>query len=154
MLPGLSAIEAPALPGMSAFELMATNISATGVTADYQPMALIRERMEELGIVPADRLLEVEDGTRLRIAGIVTHRQRPQTASGLTFLGMEDETGLMNVMVSVGLWQRQRVLARNAKALIIRGIVQNAQGVATVVADRLEPLDMGEFLSRGSRDFR
>lgn len=60
----------------------------------------------------------------------------------------------MNVMVSVGLWQRQRVLARNAKALIIRGIVQNAQGVATVVADRLEPLDMGEFLSRGSRDFR
>lgn len=84
-----SVIEAPALPGMSAFELMATNISATGVTADYQPMALIRERMEELGIVPADRLLEVEDGTRLRIAGIVTHRQRPQTASGLTFLGME-----------------------------------------------------------------
>lgn len=139
---------------MSAFELMATNISATGVTADYQPMALIRERMGELGIVPADRLLEVEDGTRLRIAGIVTHRQRPQTASGLTFLGMEDETGLMNVMVSVGLWQRQRVLARNAKALIIRGIVQNVQGVATVVADRLEPLDMGEFLSRGSRDFR
>lgn len=154
MLPGLSAIEAPALPGMSAFELMATNISATGVTADHQPMALIRERMDALGIVPADRLLDVEDGTRLRIAGIVTHRQRPQTASGLTFLGMEDETGLMNVMVSVGLWQRQRVLARNAKALIIRGIVQNAQGVAAVVADRLEPLDMGEFLSRGSRDFR
>ncbi|WP_096454543.1 error-prone DNA polymerase [Corynebacterium suranareeae] len=154
MLPGLSAIESPALPGMSAFELMATNISATGVTADYQPMALIRQRMDALGIVTAEQLREVEDGTRLRVAGIVTHRQRPQTASGLTFLGMEDETGLMNVMVSVGLWERQRVLARNAKALIIRGIVQNAQGVVTIVADRLEPLDMGEFLSRGSRDFR
>ncbi|MFP7364959.1 error-prone DNA polymerase [Corynebacterium callunae] len=154
MLPGLSAISAPALPGMTAFELMAASISTTGVSADQQPMAMVRQHLNRLGIVPADQLLQVEDGTRVKIAGIVTHRQRPQTASGLTFLGLEDETGLMNVMVSVGLWKRQRVLARTAKALIIRGIVQNARGVVNIVADRLEPLELGELLSRGSRDFR
>lgn len=155
MLPGISAIEAPALPGMSAFELMATSIAATGVTPDAQPMALLRAHLESLGVVPADRLLtDVADGTRVRIAGVVTHRQRPQTASGVTFLGLEDETGLMNVMVSPGLWDRQRVLARTAKTLIVRGIVQNATGAVNVVADKLEPLSVGEWLSRGSRDFR
>ncbi|MDU7512471.1 MAG: hypothetical protein E7K57_07320, partial [Corynebacterium sp.] len=62
--------------------------------------------------------------------------------------------GLMNVMVSPGLWSRHKVLARTARAMIIRGIVQNATGAVSVVADKLEPLDFGEFLSRGSRDFR
>ena len=121
MLPGLSAIDAPALPGMSAFELLATNIAATGVTPEYQPMALLRQHLERENIVPAHELLQVADGTRVKVAGIITHRQRPRTASGLTFLGLEDETGLLNVMVSVGLWNRQRLLARTAKALIIRG---------------------------------
>ena len=155
MLPGVSAIEAPALPGMSAFELMATSIATTGVTHDAQPMALLRAHLEALGVVPADQLLtDVADGTRVRIAGVVTHRQRPQTASGVTFLGLEDETGLVNVMVSPGLWDRQRVLARTAKTLIIRGVVHNATGAVNIVADKLEPLPVGELLSRGSRDFR
>ena len=106
------------------------------------------------GVVPADQLRAVEDGTRVRIAGVVTHRQHPSTAGGVTFLGMEDETGLMNVVISVGLWNRQRVVARTAKAMIVRGIVQNASGAVSIVADRLEPLEMGQWLTRGSRDFR
>ena len=52
------------------------------------------------------------------------------------------------------MWSRHKVLARTARAMIIRGIVQNATGAVSVVADKLEPLDFGEFLSRGSRDFR
>ena len=87
------------------------------------------------------------------MAGIVTHRQRPQTASGVTFFGLEDETGLINVMVTPGLWKRNKVVARTAKALVIRGIVSNANGAATVTADKLEALDVGSFFSRGSRDF-
>ena len=98
--------------------------------------------------------MRVPDGTRIRIAGVVTHRQRPTTAAGVTFLGMEDETGLMNVVIPTGLWKRQKLLARTAKALIVRGIVENASGAASILADKLEPLDMGEWLSRGSRDFR
>ena len=153
MLPGLSAIEAPALPGMNAFELMVADITATGVTHDRQPMEMLRSSLADAGVVTATALRRVPDGTRVRIAGVVTHRQRPQTASGLTFLGMEDETGLLNIMISVGLWNRQRVVARTSKALVVRGIVQNASGAVTVVADHLEPLVLGEWLSRGSRDF-
>lgn len=154
MLPGLSAIEAPSLPGMSAFELMATDIVATGVTADHQPMDFVRANLELKGVLTARDLKRVEDGSRVRIAGIVTHRQRPQTASGVTFFGLEDETGLLNVMVTPGLWARHKTLARTARALVVRGIVQNASGAVTVAADKLEPLELSEWLSRGSRDFR
>ncbi|MEX3515003.1 MULTISPECIES: error-prone DNA polymerase [unclassified Corynebacterium] len=154
MLPGMSAISAPALPGMSSFELLAQDIAATGVSHDRQPMSAVRGALDAVGILRARDLAAVPDGTRVRLAGIITHRQRPQTAAGLIFLGMEDETGLMNVMVSPGLWKRQKVLARTAKALVIRGIVQNATGAVSVVADKLEPLDIGEYFSRGSRDFR
>lgn len=154
MLPGLSAISAPALPGMTQFELLAADIAATGVTHDKQPMELIRAELNAQGIVTAAQLKQAPDGMRIKVAGVVTHRQRPQTASGLTFFGMEDETGLINVMVSPGLWQRHRVVARTAKALIVRGIVQNATGAVNVVADRLDELPLADALSRGSRDFR
>ena len=98
MLPGLTITEAPALPGMSLMELVATDISSTGVTHNLQPMQLIRPP----GVLTAAELKTAEDGSRIRVAGIVTHRQRPQTASGVTFFGLEDETGLINVMVTLG----------------------------------------------------
>ena len=154
MLPGLSALNAPALPGMNAFELMVCDIAATGVTHDRQPLEMLRSSLAARGVLTAVDLPSVPAGTRVRVAGVVTHRQRPQTASGLTFLGMEDETGLLSVMVSVGLWNRQRTVARTSRALLVRGVVQNSAGAVTVVADRLEPLALGEWLSRGSRDFR
>ncbi|PCC83514.1 error-prone DNA polymerase [Corynebacterium accolens] len=154
MLAGLSAISAPSLPGMSAFELMASDVASTGVTHDKQPMELVRAALNDAHVCTAAQLRQVPDGTRVRITGIVTHRQRPQTAAGVIFLGLEDETGLMNVMVSPGLWQLNKTVARTSKALVIRGIVQNATGAVNVVADKLEPLAMGEWLSRGSRDFR
>lgn len=154
MLPGLSAIDAPALPGMNAFELMAADIASTGVTPGLMPMDMLRDNLRRANIVAAADLKGVPDGTRIRVAGVITHRQRPRTASGVTFLGMEDETGLTNIIIPVGLWKRQKLLARTAKALIIRGIVENASGAVSVLADKLEPLEMGEWLSRGSRDFR
>ena len=139
---------------MSAFELMAADVASTGVTHNQQPMEQARGALRDRGILCAADLPGVEDGTRVRIAGVVTHRQRPQTAGGVVFFGLEDETGLMNVMVTPGLWARDKVTARTAPALIVRGIVQNASGAVTIAADQLEPLAFGEALSRGSRDFR
>ncbi|MCQ4626493.1 error-prone DNA polymerase [Corynebacterium sp. CCUG 65737] len=153
MLPGLSAISAPALPGMNAFELMAADVAATGVTPGLMPMEMLRGALGANGVVAAADLMSVEDGTRVRIAGVITHRQRPVTAGGVTFMGLEDETGLMNVVIPVGLWNRQKVLARTAKALIIRGIVENATGAVSIIADKFEPLEMGDWLARGARDF-
>ncbi|AZA14228.1 error-prone DNA polymerase [Corynebacterium choanae] len=154
MLAGLSSVTPPPLPGMSAFELAATQIAATGITVEDQPLALLRDALQAEGIIPAAQLSTVAHGTRVTIAGMVTHRQAPKTAGGVTFFGMEDETGLMNIVVSQGLWRRQEKLARTAKALTVRGIVENASGAVSIVADKLSPLPLAEYLTRGSRDFR
>ena len=152
-LPGVGASShVPTLPGMTDLELAAADVWATGVSPDSYPTQFLRERLDELGVVPADQLLAVPDGTRVLVAGAVTHRQRPATAQGVTFMNLEDETGMVNVMCSRGVWARHRKLAQTASALIIRGIVQNATGAVTVVADRMRPIDM-KVASR-SRDFQ
>ena len=60
----------------------------------------------------------------------------------------------MNVVISVGLWKRYQKVALTSKALVIRGIVRNSTGAVSIEADKLEPLPLGEVLSRSSRDFR
>ena len=75
-----------------------------------------------------------------------------QTAGGVTFLNLEDETGLINVICSPGLWARYRTLAQTATALLVRGTLQNSTGAASVVADKLQQIDLG--ITPKSRDFQ
>ncbi|GLP82386.1 error-prone DNA polymerase [Mycobacterium antarcticum] len=152
-LPGVgSSSHVPSLPGMTELELAAADVWATGVSPDSHPVQFLRDQLDELGVIPANRLLSVPDGTRVLVAGAVTHRQRPATAQGVTFLNLEDETGMVNVMCSRGVWARHRRLAQTATALVIRGIVQNATGAVTVAADRLGPIDLR--VRSKSRDFQ
>ena len=152
-LPGVgSASRVPSLPGMSELELAAADVWATGVSPDSYPTQFLRGDLDALGVVPADQLLGVPDGTRVLVAGAVTHRQRPATAQGVTFMNLEDETGMVNVLCSPGVWSRHRRLAQTATGLVIRGIVQNATGAVTVIADRMRPLSMRA--APKSRDFR
>jgi error-prone DNA polymerase len=97
-------------------------------------------------------LRECADGTRVLVGGAVTHRQRPATAGGVTFLNLEDETGMVNVICSPGFWIRYRAVLRACPALLIRGLLQHAEGVVNVLADRAEPLDLR--VSSRSRDYR
>src|SRR5205085_5876151 len=137
-LPGVgSSSHIPALPGMSELELAAADVWATGISPDSYPTQFLREDLDALGVVPAEALGSVPDGDRVLIAGAVTHRQRPATAQGVTFLNLEDETGMVNVLCTPGVWVRHRKLAQTAPALLIRGQVQNASGAVTVVAERL-----------------
>ena len=92
----------PSLPGMTELELTAADVWATGVSPDSYPTQFLREDLDALGVVPAAKLLEVRDGTRVFVAGAVTHRQRPATAQGVTFMNLEDETGMVNVLCSRG----------------------------------------------------
>src|SRR6478736_3183096 len=152
-LPGVgSSSHVPSLPGMTELELAAADVWATGISPDSYPTQFLREDLDAVGVVPADQLLAVPDGTRVLVAGAVTHRQRPATAQGVTFINLEDETGMVNILCSPGVWARHRRLAQTASALLIRGQVQNATGAVTVVADRISKLDM-RIASR-SRDFR
>jgi error-prone DNA polymerase len=82
----------------------------------------------------------------------VTHRQRPATASGTVFLNLEDETGLINVICSAGLWSRYRRIARTSPGLVVRGTLERVDSVINVVADKLEPLPLA--VGTRSRDFR
>ncbi|MEV6071625.1 error-prone DNA polymerase [Nocardia sp. NPDC052001] len=152
-LPGMgAAVDAPALPGMSALELAAADVWATGVSPGSYPTEFLRSQLDALGVIPADQLLGIRDGTRVLVGGAVTHRQRPATAAGVTFINLEDETGMVNVVCSVGLWARYRRLAQSAPALLIRGRVQNAEGAVTVVADHLQRMNLR--IEGRSRDFR
>ncbi len=152
-LPGVgSSSHVPSLPGMSELELTAADVWATGVSPDRYPTEFLRENLDAMGVVPADQLLSVPDGTRVLVAGAVTHRQRPATAQGVTFVNLEDETGMVNVLCMPAVWARHRRLAQTAAALVVRGIVQNATGAVTVVADRIGPLSLR--VASKSRDFR
>src|SRR6266571_4813892 len=106
------------------------------------PTQFLRADLDAMGVVPAEALGSVPDGTRVLVAGAVTHRQRPATAQGVTFLNLEDETGMVNVLCAPGVWARHRRLAQTASALLVRGQVQNATGAVTVIADRIGKLSM------------
>jgi error-prone DNA polymerase len=105
-----------------------------------------------MGVVPAAELLSVPDGDRVLVAGAVTHRQRPGTAQGVTFINLEDETGMVNVLCTPGVWARHRKLAQTAPALLVRGQVQNASGAITIMAERFTKLSLK--IGSKSRDFR
>ncbi|MEU4675097.1 OB-fold nucleic acid binding domain-containing protein, partial [Amycolatopsis sp. NPDC023774] len=120
---------------------------------DRHPIEFLRAHLEKLGAIPAGRLLDVPDGTRIRVGGAVTHKQRPATAGGITFLNLEDETGMCNVIVSVGMWRKCRSTWLNSPALLVRGIAQVGQGTVSLVADHVTPLDL-KGLAAASRDFR
>ncbi len=144
--------EAPMLPGMSERELASADLWATGVAFDGHPTKFVRAHLDDLGVVTALGLRDIEPGTKVQVAGVVTHRQRPATAGGTTFINLEDETGLINVVCSKGCWSRYRRVARGAAAMLIRGRLERAEGVINVIAEKLEPLPIREPLR--SRDFR
>lgn len=152
-LPGTAVgVEAPMLPGMDAIETSVADVWATGVSPDSFPTQFTRPALDEAGVRPIVDLARVEAGCRVEAAGVVTHRQRPGTARGVTFLSLEDETGLLNVVCSPGLWARHRRVARRSAAMVVRGTIERADGVTNLVADRLEPLSL-RVPSR-SRDFQ
>ena len=137
---------------MSAVELAAADDGGSVDPAGSHPTQILRCDLDAMGVTPAGRLATVPDGSRVLIAGAVTHRQRPATARGVTFVNIEDETGMVNVLCTPGVWARHRRVAQTAPALVIRGQVQNASGAVTVVAERIAALSMG--VRSRSRDFR
>ncbi len=152
-LPGIvTGAVAPPLPGMSPVEETTADLWATGISPDKHPTEHVRAVLDARGVLTATQLLAAVPASRVLVAGVVTHRQRPATASGIVFMNLEDETGLINVICSPGLWQRYRRIARTSPALLVRGTLERADGVTNVVADRLEPLPLG--MPTKSRDFR
>jgi error-prone DNA polymerase len=134
-------------------EVLLSDLWATGISPNDHIIRHLRPALDRRGALSSTQLAEAEPGRRVEVGGVVTHRQRPQTASGITFMNLEDETGLVNVVCSVGVWSRYRRIARDSRALIVRGMLERSpEGVTNLIADRFEPLEI--LAQTSSRDFR
>jgi error-prone DNA polymerase len=144
-------VQAPPLPAMTKLEETVADLWATNVTPDHHLIQFVRPYLHSLGAVPAGKLPEKRDRQPVVVGGIVTHRQQPATASGITFLSLEDETGLMNIVISRKTWSRFREVAMRSSALVIRGRLESAENVINIVANSLEELPVA--YATKSRDF-
>ncbi|MDR1824108.1 MAG: error-prone DNA polymerase [Bifidobacteriaceae bacterium] len=153
LLPGTAVgVEAPALPGLSEAELAAADMWATGVSLGEYPTAHLRPQLDQAGVVPLAQVSQCEVGEWLKVAGVVTHRQRPNTAKGVTFVSLEDETGLLNVICTADVWQKYRKAGRTATALIVSGRLERQDGAVGLKAGHLHPLYLR--VPAKSRDFQ
>jgi error-prone DNA polymerase len=134
-------------------EDLVDDYASTGLSLDHHPIGLLRRRLGPR-VVQARRLAALPDGRAVQAAGVVTHRQRPGTASGVVFLSLEDETGIINVIVWPRLLERFRAEVLQAQLLKVSGKLQNANGTQHIVAARFEALDAWlDGLAAESRDF-
>ena len=151
-LPGtVTGTRVPELRPMSPQEQSAADLWTTGVAPDGHPTRFHRSELDAAGVVVAADLLTCPAG-RVKVAGTVSHRQRPMTAGGTMFINLEDETGFVNVIVSKGCQARFRKTVLMSRALMVRGRLERHEGTANVIAEHLAPLSLPATL--GSRDFR
>ena len=149
----LVAVQPPLFSDQTSYDILAADLWATGVSTDDHPVTHYRSQLDARGVLTSKELRTHEPGRRVEVAGLVTHRQRPATASGITFLNLEDEHGLVNVVCSIGVWNKFRRVLRDSPALIARGILERSpEGVTNLVADQFEDLRVGVI--HRSRDFR
>ena len=129
-------VETPLFDPMTEWEVMHSDRIATAISPGDHPLSHLRQWLSEQGVSSSKDLRVHDLDRRVWLAGLVTHRQRPSTAGGVTFLNLEDEFGLVNVVCSKGLWRRYRLLLRHSAALIVRGTLQRSdEGVISLVAD-------------------
>ncbi|MDZ4811521.1 MAG: error-prone DNA polymerase [Pseudomonadota bacterium] len=129
--------------------------AALGYTLGAHPLKLLRGVLTRKRALRGDELLARANGAQVRSAGLVTMRQRPSTASGVTFVTLEDESGWINVVVWSHVYERQRRVLLESRLLAIDGEVQKAEGVTHLIAHRLHNWnELLDQLDTRSRDFR
>ena len=154
LLPGSPDEDAIALPAPRAGEDVVSDYRATGLTLREHPLALLRARLQRERVLDSSQLREVKHGRGVHAAGLVTQRQRPATAGGTTFVTLEDEHGMVNVVVWRDLAVRARKALLGARLLAVRGRWEQVDGVQHLIARDLRDLShlLGD-LQTGSRDF-
>jgi error-prone DNA polymerase len=150
----LERLEVSVLPKVSPEEGLQESYATVGLSLEAHPVGLVRRELDAEGVTPLARLAWLEHDTVLEVAGLIAHRQRPGTASGVVFLGLEDETGTANVIVWPKLYEAQRSLIRGQPLVRIRGIVQREGGAVSLLAREFRVLTCAPRVHTRSRDFR
>ena len=154
-LPDGRAEEPPvALPAASPLSEVVADYRATGLSLRDHPMKFLRPTLEKLRVAKASDLAILPVDRRVKVAGLTLMRQRPGTASGITFVTLEDETGFANLIVRPEVWERYHQAARTATALLAHGRLQRQENVIHVLVTRLDDLSKRiADLGVSSRDF-
>jgi error-prone DNA polymerase len=155
LIEGLSAREAPAtLPVPTESQNILADYRHLGLTTGRHPLALLRPRLARQGFRSSRELQQLPDGINVRVGGLITHMQQPATASGVVFASLEDETGIVNVILWPQVFAAQRRCALESSLLVVDGSLQRRDRVAHVVARRLHDASRWLLgLTRDSRDF-
>jgi error-prone DNA polymerase len=150
------------LPRLAEVEQLRFDYARLGLSVNDHPMRHLRSRMKQRGVVTSHELFYMRHGSAVKVAGLVLSRQRPMTASGVVFVTLEDETGMVNLILTPDMFDRSHQLAVSARLLLARGKVERTpkspkQGdhpVIHVLVDQLEKLELPGGLEARSRDFR
>jgi error-prone DNA polymerase len=136
---------------MEGEDSMQADLWSTGISVVH-PVSFIRDRLQAGGVLPIAEALRLrQHNSKIRVAGVITHRQRPETANGVRFINLEDETGIMNVVVMPIVWEANYEIARKSVGVVVEGVLEYRDGVTNLVARRLKEWPAPEI---PSRDFR
>ncbi len=126
----------------------------TGLSLRGHPLLFYREHLNKRRVKTANQLSNLRHGQYVAVAGMVLLRQRPGTAKGITFVTLEDETGSINLVIRMEIWERFYKIAKQSNMWLAHGVLENRNGVSHVVVGRLEDLSDLVPLENTSRDFR
>ena len=142
------------LPEAPEGEAIVWDYASLGLTLRRHPLALLRERLQARRFMTAEALKDAPDGRLVRACGIVTGRQQPGTSKGVVFVTLEDETGVVQVIVWKALRERQRSALTRSRLMAVHGVWQREGEVCNLIAGHLEDLTplLGR-LATESRDF-
>jgi error-prone DNA polymerase len=147
------------LPALGEAQQLLFDYEKLGLSVSDHPMRHLREKMNRRSVVKSDALAKMHNGEPVSVAGLVLNRQRPMTAAGVVFVTLEDEEGLVNLIVRSPVFERFRSLVTSAQLLFARGKVQRTpaaisrQAVIHILVEKIEALDF-PGLAANSRDFR
>ncbi len=145
----------PEFPPLSPQQQVFADYAASGLSLRNHPLSFYREQLDQLGVVTAERIVELRHGRRVTVAGLVLMRQRPGTAKGITFVTLEDETGTINLIVHLRTWQKYEMIARRATAMLVTGRLERQGIVIHVIVREIQDLETEmDELEHRSRDFR
>jgi error-prone DNA polymerase len=142
------------LPPASAVEEVQADFATTGLSVRGHPMALVRPTLASGTVRTARELGRLPDRSPVEVAGLVIVRQRPETARGIVFVSLEDETGIANLVVMPDVYERFRPVVRGSPFLVARGKVERTGQVVNVRVDTVAPLALAPATGNRAREFR
>lgn len=149
----IAPLPAPRLNQLNDWDEMIADYAATGMTVGTHPMALLREQLNAEGITPTDQLDHLKENQPVTVSGLVVARQRPGTAKGVVFVLLEDEVGVVNVILPPRVYERFRVTVRSEPLLTISGKLERRTGPVNVLAHNVKAL-FGDELQQAVREIR